>query len=162
MIEEGRPVVTSKSRRRRYKGEQESPQAAPERPLKTVSRAEPKSAPVAAADENEEINFMLPPGGMMGGNMFDKPKTVKVDGPLNAHVLQFQARYQKQRYKFSRGTIALWRMLLREEWEMQAEARRLEKETGVPAMPRKGLLMSRFEQELDRMDAEASGDIFDD
>lgn len=152
---------SSKRRREQYLQRRKGAQETPERTLKAVPEPKPDPEPVAAADEHEEINFMLPPGGMMGGRMFVKPKTVKVDGPLNAHLLLFQARYQGQRYKFQNGTKALWRMLLREEGEMQAEARRLEKESGVPAVPRKGPLMRQFEKELDLMDAEASGEIFD-
>jgi hypothetical protein len=165
-------VVTSRKRRERYlekkatdqgalKPTPPGPPAEKARPLKAVPAAKPSPAPPVPV-EDEEINFMLPPGGLMGGSTVPKPKTVKVDAPLNAHLLTFQARYQGQRYKFQNGTIALWRVLLREEAEMAAEARREQRRTGVPEMPRKGPLMRRFEEELDQMMFEASGDIFDD
>lgn len=111
--------------------------------------------------EDDGINFLLPPDAMMGGKMIDKKKTLIVPGPLNAHLLMFQARYQGQQYKVQNGTLALWRMLLREEAEMRAEARRLQEETGLPADPRKGPVMRRFEQELERMAAEESGSAFE-
>jgi hypothetical protein len=141
---------------------QVQPEQPPERPLKAVPEppAERPRQP-AGEPETEEINFLLPPGMMMGGRMIPRKKTVITEGPMDAHLSMFQGRYQGQRYKFQNGTIALWRVLLREEHEMVEEARRLQRQTGVPAEPRKGPVMRRFEEELDRMAAEESGDIFD-
>lgn len=133
----------------------EAKRADEERPLQTVPEREPEPP-------SDEVNFMLPPGGMMGGNRsVPLKKTLIVPAPLNAHLLMFQVFHQGNQYKVQNGSLALWRMLLREEHEMVEEARRLAKETGLPADPRRGPVMRRFEQELKRMAAEESGDIFD-
>lgn len=157
-------MPASEARRRRHqqklveKARLKAKHSDEERPLQAVP--DPEFAPEPDEPDEDEINFLLPPGGMMGGRTALLKKTLNVPGPLNAHLLLFQARYQGQRYKVQNGSLALWRMLLREEAEMRAEALRLQHKTGVPAEPRKGPVMRRFEDELDRMDAEASGDIF--
>lgn len=152
----------SATRRKRFEEEQAkrvareaaaSPQPAPQ-----AAPAPPK----AVQEPFEEINFMLPPGGMMGGTLYPKPKTVKVDGPLNAHILMFQARHQGRQHKFQNATKGLWRALLREEDAMMQEAKALQHRTGVPSLPRKGPLLRALERELEQMRAEESGDIFDD
>jgi len=157
-------MPASEARKRRHqeklRAEKERLEAkrAAERQLQAVPdlAAEPEPEP-----EDDGINFLLPPGGMMGGRTAPLKKTLIVPGPLNAHLLTFQARYQGKQYKVQNGTLALWRILLREEAEMAAEARRLQEETGVPVEPRKGPVMRRFEEELERMAAEESGEIFD-
>jgi hypothetical protein len=156
-------MATSEARKRRYleqqraaaKQAQPSAPAAKERPLKAVPK------PESTAPAREEINFLLPPGGLMGGNMIEKKKSVIFPGPLNAHVVQFQAAYQGQRYKVQNATLALWRVLLEERHQMVQEALAEQARTGVPCMPRTGPFQQAFEKQLDRMDAEASGDIFD-
>lgn len=156
-------MPASEARRRRHREQKRAEEerlkakrAAEERALQAVPDPEPEP------DESgpEEINFLVPPGGMMGGRTAPLKKTLNVPGPLNAHLLLFQARYQGQQYKVQNGSLALWRVLLREEHEMAEEARRLSEETGLPADPRKGPVMRRFEQELERMAAEESGSIF--
>jgi hypothetical protein len=115
----------------------------------------------AKPPEKPQLNFLLPPGGRMGGRLMPKRKSVNMDGPMNAHVLDFQAQYQGMRYKVQNASIALWRVLLEEIYQNRLAAEAEEARTGVPVVPEVGPFQRAFEEQLDRMDAEASGALFE-
>lgn len=152
-------MPASAARRQRYL-EQKAREAAaanpPQRPLTPVAdpAAEPPAppAPAAPAAREEEVDFTLPPGGSVpGARTAPLKKTLIVPSALNGHLLWFQSRHQGQEHKVQNGTLALWRVLLREEHEMVAEARRLSEQTGRPAEPRQGPVLRRYLAELERM-----------
>ncbi|MFD8650662.1 hypothetical protein [Streptomyces mirabilis] len=125
------------------------------------------SAPFTAAEpEPEEINFMLTPGGLLRPEgappLSEKPKTVRVPGPMNEHVVYFQARHGSKRFSFVKVCLALWRVLLREEHEALEAARREAAATGVPAQPVMGPIYRALRDELELMRREDTGEIFDD
>lgn len=153
------PASPARKRRHQEKMRAERERLAKKAAEEQLLRAVPDPAPEPPAED--EVNFLLPPGGMMGGRSVPLKKSLIVPAPLNAHLLMFQARYQGRRYKVGNGSLALWRVLLREEHEMVERAKREAKKTGLPPDPEPGPLMRRWLDELDRMDAEESGDIFD-
>jgi hypothetical protein len=131
-----------------------------ERPLKAVP-APPPEPP--AVPKPAKLNFLLPPSGLMGTRLsVETKKSVKVPGPLNAHLIAFQSEFQGPRYKVQNGSIALWRALLQERHQMVQEALAEQARTGTPVTPRMGPVQRAFEEQLDLMAAEKSGDIFDD
>jgi hypothetical protein len=137
--------------------EQEQP---PERVLQAVP--DPTPEPEPSAPSKPQLNFMLAPGGRMGTRLSVVTKaSVKFTGPMKAHLGAFQAEYQGHRYKVQNGSVALWRALLEERHQMILEAEAEEARTGVPVEPRMGPIQQAFEEQLDRMAAEESGDVFD-
>lgn len=153
-------MVTSKTRKQRHQREQQKGRQA-------ALQAAPGAAPakVSAVPEPEEINFMLVPGGLLRPEdappLGEKPKTVRVPGPLNAHVVYFQARHGAKRFSFVKVALAMWRLLLREEHAAMEAARREQAVTGVPAQPKMGPLYKALRDELELMRREESGEIFD-
>jgi hypothetical protein len=116
--------------------------------------------------EMPEINFMLTPGGMLRPDgappLVQKAKTVRVPGPLNAHILMFQARHGGDRYfSFEKTAMAMWRLLMSEEHAANELALWTARQTGVPAQPVMGPLYRKVLAELEEMRREDSGEIFD-
>ncbi|MGA5598487.1 hypothetical protein ACPCSE_30055 [Streptomyces cellulosae] len=122
----------------------------------------PQARPEPA--QADEVNFLLPPDGLMmsGGRTAPFKKTLIVPAPLNAHLQRFQSRHGGDRYKVQSGSLALWRVLLREEQAAVQAALQESARTGLPPEPKWGPVMQAFLAELDLMDREASGDIFED
>ncbi|MCX4799653.1 hypothetical protein OG497_38000 [Streptomyces sp. NBC_01242] len=154
-------------RLRRQKEQQQARQAAlQDAPAEATLRAAPDSSPTATSDswEPDEVNFMLTPGGLLQPEdappLVRKAKTVRVPGPLNVHVGGFDARHMG-RFNFERSTLALWRVLLREEHRALEVARHETEVTGVPAQPKMGQLYKALRDELELMRREESGEIFD-
>lgn len=144
----------------RHAARQTAPEAAPPAPAK--AKAPTKKA---ATWEPEEVNFLITPGGLLQPEgaplLAEKPKTVRVPGPLNVHLGGFQARHGAKRFSFQGATNAMWRMLLREEHEAYERARHEASVTGVPAQPKMGPLYRGLRAEMERMRREESGETFD-
>ncbi len=147
--------LTRKREREKRRAERERLEEK-KRTLQAVPEPEPEP-------EGHEINFLLYPDGLMMPDRRTAPyaKSLIVPAPLNAHLQRFQSRHSGSRYKVQKGSLALWRMLMREEQAAVDEAMKEAARTGLPPEPQWGPLMRAFLAEAEIMAAEASGDIFD-
>jgi uncharacterized protein YcaQ len=106
----------------------------------------------------------VPPDNVLtaeGTILAAKPKTVKIDGALNAYLVNFQSRHPNRWWKFQKASEAMWRLLLAEELATVQAAQRESQRTGVPARRVPGPLERAIADELEQMKAEESGAIFD-
>ncbi|MFI0966989.1 hypothetical protein ACH4S8_37245 [Streptomyces sp. NPDC021080] len=173
----------SESRRqRRQKAREEAARPKPGPP--PAKKAPPPAAPPATledildaeiVDEDEdvqnlpevhgrdwmrrEINFQVPPGDLLrpvgAPPLVRRAKTVRVPGELGLHVGGFQARHGTHLFNFERTSLALWRVLLREEHAANELARWATAQTGVPAQPKMGVLYRKLMNELETMREES-------
>ncbi|MFD7835519.1 hypothetical protein [Streptomyces sp. NPDC059761] len=128
------------------------------------ARAEqPKPGAEATAPPREEVNFLLPPGGLLPSEDAVKGspvkgKTVKVPDALNRHIQDFKNRHDVE---FTKGALALWRALMREDAAMIAEAKEASRKSGLPVAPKSGPIYRAMLAELEMMRDEQSGAIFE-
>jgi hypothetical protein len=158
-------VVTSKSRKNRYKGEEKPGAKGAERPLQAVPAPEPEPVPVAgpAADEgglelDRDLNFLVPPMDLLyaEGSIPHSPlKTIDLGPALEAHWKKFILSHPdlKQFSKFVRAAV---RVAVR-EWEASAAVAREEMaRVGVPVQPEVGPLLQALREEYRMIRAEES------
>ncbi|THA72485.1 hypothetical protein E6R60_26505 [Streptomyces sp. A0642] len=126
-------------------------------------------SPLLVEDEEgfdeEGVNFLLMPGGMLtaegaASNPPSRQKTVKVDSVMDAHLTGFLARHGGMK-PFTKTTLALWRVLIREEQAQLERAREEQARTGVPARLTVGPLYRKVAEERKIMQEEHSGSLFD-
>lgn len=157
-------MVTSKSRKNRYKGEKPGPKG-PERPLQAVPAPEPEPAPAPApaADEGGldldlDLNFLVAPLELLyaeGAVPSAPPKTIELGPALEAHWTKFVMSNPDLKV-FSKTVRALVRTLIR-EWEVSAEKAREEmRRVGVPVRPEAGPLLQAVREECRMVRAEES------
>lgn len=127
----------------------------------------PAAAPVhdLALRHTDDIDFESVPAALLnssslGGPPVNAMKPVMVPGALNAHIYEFLARNvgaRKRHVTFKSVTLALWRILLREEYrahqQAKAESRTLD---GLPTPVTHGLLFTAVREELQLMRDEAT------
>lgn len=120
-------------------------------------QAVPEKETSAAVPERDwpEINFHVAPGATLSRPLGKIPpktnKTVKVDGPFQAHLLGWKS---VNHVDWQEATIALWRVLLREDYETRQAAEVETRRTGLPGLVEPGPLTQMLAEELKRMDEE--------
>jgi len=149
---------------------QQSEQVEAPRALQAVPAPEPEPVPQSEADDEGllrlamELNFLLPPGDLLyaeGAIPHSPPKTIKLGPALEAHWQKFVIGNPDLKV-LSKTVRALMRVLIREHEASMESAREEMRRTGVPARPKAGPLLEAVRAERRLMNAEDSGDIFDD
>lgn len=157
-------MVTSKSRRQRYKGEKQ----ADERPLKAVPEAAPEqptpqpepTAAEAGLRLDMDLNFEMPPMDLLyadGAIPNFPPKTIYPGPALGAHWRKFLMSNPDLKV-FNKVMLAAMRVILR-EWETTAEEAREEmRRVGVPVQPEPGPLLQALRAEYRMVVAEMTAE----
>ncbi|MFJ4902785.1 hypothetical protein [Streptomyces sp. NPDC088727] len=153
---------TSETRKRKREQQEANSKVAVVPPAPQAAPEPPSAVQVHHPHRSSEIDFMVPPGGLMQPEgappLAEKAKTVRVPGALNVHVIGFQGRHGVKRYSFVKVCLAMWRLLLREEHAELERARAAQRQTGLPAQPRMGALHKALIRELEEMRLDGSDD----